>query len=117
MPIREHADWTEAIATAVKAARNDEHNKKQKNYDSHVIINFLNMHYNTILNEIIYDYRRTGDGRKHADPVREATNQIGRYIKRHLGQVRIGVRTSFRRIDLSDGSNRNGECECSIWEI
>jgi len=79
-------------------------------YDGHDLINWLDEHRNTELNEIYDLYGDCQDAEMTAD------QQIGRFLYQ-LGQAKIGVRTSPRRITGRTGNDRNGVCQVSIWEI
>jgi hypothetical protein len=79
-------------------------------FDTHDLINWLNDHRNSELNDT-YDLYRGSD-----DPEMRADNQIGRFLY-NLGQIKIGERTSVRRIGRRDGVDRNGECKVSVWEV
>ena len=99
-----------AIRAGVAAARRSR--AAQGWYDSHDVINWLDANHNSELNDVIDCYAPTS-----SDPVHTATIQIGNYLRDHLGEVKIGVNTSYRHISLRGGGNRNGECEVSKWRI
>jgi len=81
-------------------------------YDSHDLINWLDIHHNDVLNDIIDCYKS-----RSSDPVHTATIQIGKYLRDHLGQVKVGENKSYHHITLRSGDKRNGDCEVSKWKI
>ncbi len=107
--ICELPDAVGAIRVAVAAVRSIHANKRC--YDGHDVVNWLNEYRNNQLNEIIDCYGNT------TDPVHHATIQIGKFLKNHLDQQKIGTCISGRRITLRDGLNRNGNCAVSQWSI
>jgi len=80
-------------------------------YDGHDLVNWMNGNRNAEFNDII-DYYRPGD-----DPVHAATIQIGRFLKKYLGQQKIRDQESPRRITLRTGGHRDGYCNVSVWRI
>jgi len=100
-----------AIKTSVNAVRGIRAAQGEDWYDGHDVINRLNSDFNRELNDVIDAYPTS------VDPVHTATIQIGNYLKNHLGQRKIGVNVSPRRIALRSGESRNGECEVSKWKI
>ena len=80
-------------------------------YDGHDLVNWMNSNRNAEFNNII-DCYRPGE-----DPVRTATIQIGRFLKRCLGQQKIREQESPRRITLRAGGDRDGYCKVSVWQI
>ena len=82
----------------------------RRQFDGHALINWLDANRNQELNDIydLYDDCK--------DPEMTADQQIGKYLY-SLGQVKIGDRTSPRRISRRGGTHRNGECKVSVWEV
>ena len=76
-------------------------------FDGHDLINWLDQNHNPELNAMHALYR--GDSQKVGD------QQIGKALYK-LGQRKIGLNVSERRITTHDG-NRDGKCEVSMWEI
>jgi hypothetical protein len=115
MRIINNAAWVTAIhagMTAMHAAH-----AARGWFDSHDLINWLNVHHNPVLNAIVTNYRITRTGRPAKDPVHTATREIGKFIERELGQVKIGDHESARRITLTGGTRRDGVCVNSVWRI
>ena len=81
-------------------------------YDSHDLLNWLNINRNPELNAL-YDLYLDCD-----DPQMRANHQIGKFLDR-LGQIKIGELPSERHAILEHGVNRfaGGDCEVSVWEI
>jgi hypothetical protein len=115
MRIIDNATWVPAIHTGVTAMHTA--HAARGWFDSHDLINWLNVHHNAVLNAIITNYSITGQGRPANDPVHTATREIGKFIERELGQVKIGDHESNRRITLTGGGRRDGACVNSIWRI
>jgi hypothetical protein len=115
MRIKNNQTWVQAIHAGVAAVRQT--HAQRGWYDSHDLINWLNDHRNLILNEIIHNYRITGQGTPAQDPVFIATRQIGKYLQDWLGQVKTGEHSSGRTVTLSNGDNRDGEAAVSVWDI
>jgi hypothetical protein len=88
-------------------------------FDSHDLINWLNVYHNVVLNEIVANYRITGEGNPAKNPVHTATREIGKFIERELGQVKIGDHISVRNpIMLTGGGVHPGDqCMNSVWDI
>jgi hypothetical protein len=82
----------------------------RKRVDSHDLINWMDTERNSELNDIYAMYRDC------KDPEMTADQQIGKYLYQ-LGQHKVGNRLSSRHITRRDGTNRDGECSVSIWEI
>lgn len=79
-------------------------------FDGHDLINWLDAHRNSELNDI-YDLYSGCYG-----PEMTADQHIGKFLYR-LGQVKIGERISPRRISRRQGYHRDGTCKVSIWQI
>ena len=117
MRIREDPTWVRAIQAGVTALH-DAHGSRGW-FDSHDLINWLNDHHNAVLCAIVDNYRTTSQGKPAKNPVHTATREIGNFIKRELGQVKIGDHHSVRnRIKCAGGGEHpGGECGNSMWRI
>lgn len=115
MRIIDNSSWVQAIQTGVTAFHAAHAGRGW--FDSHDLVNWLNIHHNAVLNAIVTNYRITKQGKRAKDPVHTATREIGKFIERELGQIKIGDHESTRRITLTGGSRRDGVCVNSVWRI
>jgi hypothetical protein len=115
--IREDPTWVRAIHAGVTALHAAHGSRGW--FDSHNLINWLNVHENAVLNAIVDTYRVTGKGKPAKNPVHTATREIGKFVERELGQVKIGDHQSVRNpIKLTGGGLHPGdESENSVWKI
>lgn len=83
----------------------------QPDYDSHDVVRELNDSHNRVLRQIVGLYRGL-------DPVRTATQQIGKALEK-IGEVQVGKRVSSRTLVLPGVpmGNRNGRCEVTVWRL
>jgi hypothetical protein len=97
------------IAQARNAVRR--HRAGQPDYDSHDVIRELSDHHNQDFRQIVALYRGP-------DPVRTATQQIGKALEK-IGEVQIGKRISDRKLILPGVpmGRRNGRCQVTVWRI
>ena len=117
MRIVDDSTWVQAVqaGVAVLHARHTVHGR----FDSHDLVNWLNDRHNAVLNEIIDNYRITKQGKRAKNPVHTATREIGKFIERELGQVKIDDHLSVRKpIKLAGGGvHPAAECTNSVWNI
>lgn len=102
----------ERLVAAIRDGVEEMHrlHASRRKFDSHDLINWLDTNRNAELNDIYALYANCVDREMTAD------QQIGRYLYR-LGQHKVGDQLSSRHITLRNGTNRNGECVVSVWEI
>lgn len=117
MRILDETTWVHAIHAGLNALHAS--HAARGWFDSHDLINWLNIHNNGILNEIVDNYRITGQGKRAKNPVHTATREIGKFIERELGQVKIRDHQSVRdAISLAGGGvHPRDECENSVWRV
>jgi hypothetical protein len=117
MRIVDQPTWVSAIRAGVTAVQTALAAHGQ--YDSHDLINWLNINRSAVLNAIVNNYRITASGMPAQNPVHTATREIGKFIARHLGQIKLGKHASARDpIALTGGGVHPGDvCTNSFWQI
>jgi uncharacterized protein (DUF433 family) len=115
MSIADHPSWVRAVDHGISAMR--EAHADRGWYDSHDLINWLNEHYQGVLNEIIDSYRNREDGTPAQDPISIATQQIARFLQDHKGQVQVGKQASHRNVIQAEAPRGGGDSVVAVWQI
>ncbi len=115
MGIADNPSWVQALDDGIAAMRQAHADRGW--YDSHDLINWLNEHSNTVLNEIIDSYRFRRDGTPAHDPILTATRQIAKFLQHHRHQVQLGKHISQRNAIQTVPRRAKGNAVVAVWQI
>jgi len=115
MGIADNPSWVQALDDGIAAMRQAHADRGW--YDSHDLINWLNEHSNTVLNEIIDSYRFRRDGTPAHDPILTATRQIAKFLQHHRHQVQLRKHISQRNAIQTVPPRAKGNAVVAVWQI